>query len=98
MTSGPDILRRLAIPVPAVEFGGGRGMARLLHSINRDLAVKTRSALEGGSIDELIDSLDRAEPWPQLASAVHLAAEVVAHIVDSRRAAIPTRTPTDDST
>lgn len=90
--SGPEILATLAIPVPQVQLGGPRAMGRLLHGITRDLALATRRALEGGSADDLIDQLDRAEPWPPMASGIHVAAEVLAHVVDTRRAAIPTRT------
>ena len=89
--TGLDVLRSLAIPVPQVQFSGPHSMGRLLHGITRDLASATRQALEGGSADHLIDQIDRAEPWPPMASGVHIAAEVLAHLADSRRAPIPIR-------
>lgn len=90
--TGLDVLRTLAIPVPEVQFNGPRSMGRLLHGITRDLASATRQALEGGSADALIHEIDRAEPWPPMASGVHVASEVLAHIADSRRTSIPIRT------
>lgn len=89
--TGLDVLRQLAIPLPAVQFGGPRAMGHLLNGMTRDLAGATRRALEGGSCDDLIAQLDRAERWPPLASGVHVAAEVLAHIADCRRVHIPAR-------
>ena len=94
--SGPEVLQRLAIPVPAVGINSTRAMGRLLHGMSRDLAVATRAALEGGNADALIDQIDRAEPWPPMASGVHVAAEVLGHIADRRSAVIPHRLPADD--
>lgn len=95
--TGLDVLRQLAIPVPPVQFGGPRSMGQLLHGMTRELAGATRGVLEGGSGDDLIAVLDRAERWPPLAAGVHVAAEVLAHVADARRVSVPHRPPTDDT-
>jgi len=94
--SGPEVLQRLAIPVPGVQLNSPHAMGRLLHGMTRDLAVATRQALEGGNADHLIDQIDRAEPWPPMASGVHVAAEVLGYVADRRRAVIPCRLSSDD--
>lgn len=94
---GRGVLMQLAIPVPQVQFSGGRSCTRLLTGIAIDLAKATRQALEGGSVDHLIDQIDRAEPWPPLASGVVVSAEVLAHIADTRRASVPHRSREEDT-
>lgn len=90
--TGLDVLRQLAIPTPQVAMSGPKAMGRLLQGMARDLALATRGALQGGSADDLIAEIDRAEPWPPMASGVHVAAEVLAHVADCRRTQLPTRT------
>ena len=91
-------LQRLAIPVPTPELNSSTApLGRLLAGLTADLAAATRAALSGGgqASDDLIAAIDRAAIWPPMAAGVVIAAEVLAHLADQRRACLPHRQLTD---